>query len=351
MSKSIRMFIPFVLMFVICIFTTGAMAKGFANVTLSVDKQTFLSNESVNVTVTISNPGRGAIRILKWYTPVEDVEEPLFAVVRDSTPAEFIGPRYKRPEPTERDFVILKSGESITRTVDLASFYDLSGTGIYAVTYRALAPDVYGKRNPAIELVQELKSNSLELWIDGRPAKVPTAEPPTAVSGSNAYVKCSSTQQPLVATARTEAANYSQDAWNYVLGNNQGPRYTTWFGTYSSSRYSTVTNHFASITNVMDTQQMTFNCGCHKNYYAYVYPNQPYNIYLCKVFWNAPMTGTDSKAGTLIHETSHFTVVAGTDDWVYGQSGAKNLAISDPNKAIDNADSHEYFSENTPFQP
>jgi peptidyl-Lys metalloendopeptidase len=35
---------------------------------------------------------------------------------------------------------------------------------------------------------------------------------------------------------------------------------------------------------------------------------------------------------------------------VYGQSGAKSLAISDPNKAIDNADSHEYFAENTPAQ-
>jgi len=47
---------------------------------------------------------------------------------------------------------------------------------------------------------------------------------------------------------------------------------------------------------------------------------------------------------------SHFNVVAGTDDVVYGQSGAKSLAISDPNKAIQNADSHEYFAENTPSQ-
>jgi peptidyl-Lys metalloendopeptidase len=48
---------------------------------------------------------------------------------------------------------------------------------------------------------------------------------------------------------------------------------------------------------------------------------------------------------------SHFNVVAGTDDWAYGQSAASSLAISDPNKAIDNADSHEYFGENTPALP
>ncbi|HEX8249770.1 MAG TPA: M35 family metallo-endopeptidase, partial [Pyrinomonadaceae bacterium] len=106
-----------------------------------------------------------------------------------------------------------------------------------------------------------------------------------------------------------------------------------------------------NIKSTMDTASMNFNCGCKKRYYAYVYANQPYNIYICSVFWQAPATGTDSKAGTLIHETSHFTIVAGTEDWVYGQSGAKNLAVSDPNKAVDNADNHEYFAENTPFQP
>ena len=77
-------------------------------------------------------------------------------------------------------------------------------------------------------------------------------------------------------------------------------------------------------------------------------PTQPYKIYVCKAFWNAPMTGTDSKGGTLVHEMSHFNVVAGTDDHVYGQSGAANLAITNPDLAVQNADSHEYFGENTP---
>ncbi|HKX84772.1 MAG TPA: M35 family metallo-endopeptidase, partial [Pyrinomonadaceae bacterium] len=72
-------------------------------------------------------------------------------------------------------------------------------------------------------------------------------------------------------------------------------------------------------------------------------------IYLCNAFWNAPAQGTDSKAGTLVHEMSHFTVVAGTDDHAYGQTACKKLAKR-PQKAIDNADSHEYFAENTPFQ-
>jgi len=73
-------------------------------------------------------------------------------------------------------------------------------------------------------------------------------------------------------------------------------------------------------------------------------------VYLCGAFWTAPDTGTDSRAGTLIHESSHFTAHGGTDDWVYGQAACKDLAIHNPSRAIDNADSHEYFAENHPHQ-
>ena len=70
-----------------------------------------------------------------------------------------------------------------------------------------------------------------------------------------------------------------------------------------------------------------------------------------EAFWMAPMTGTDSKAGTLVHEMSHFNVVAGTDDHKYGQAACRTLATTNPDQAIDNADSHEYFAENNPALP
>jgi peptidyl-Lys metalloendopeptidase len=109
--------------------------------------------------------------------------------------------------------------------------------------------------------------------------------------------------------------------------------------------------NFGKISSAMNNATVSFDCSSKQNVYAYVYPNQPYQIYLGRVFWSAPLTGTDSKAGTLIHEMSHFNVVAGTDDVVYGQTGARSLALSDPEDAIRNADSHEYFAENTPTLP
>lgn len=60
------------------------------------------------------------------------------------------------------------------------------------------------------------------------------------------------------------------------------------------------------------------------------------------------MTGTDSRAGTLVHEMSHFNVIANTDDHEYGQVAARRLARKNPNKAVNNADNYEYYAENTP---
>ncbi|KAK0482146.1 lysine-specific metallo-endopeptidase-domain-containing protein [Armillaria luteobubalina] len=92
-------------------------------------------------------------------------------------------------------------------------------------------------------------------------------------------------------------------------------------------------------------------CTCtESDVYAYVYPFEFGTIYLCGVFWQTTTTGTDSRGGTLIHESSHFTIIGSTQDYVYGQSSAKSLASSNPSEAIDNADNHEYFAENNPSQ-
>ena len=115
-------------------------------------------------------------------------------------------------------------------------------------------------------------------------------------------------------------------------------RYSEWFGVYDAGRYATVSTHYDKILDALSNQAMKFNCDCNDNYYAYVIPTKPYEVFLCKLFWTAPLTGTDSKAGTIIHETSHFNVVAGTQDHVYGQAGCRALAKSNPGNAIGNAE-------------
>lgn len=69
------------------------------------------------------------------------------------------------------------------------------------------------------------------------------------------------------------------------------------------------------------------------------------DVYPTGVFWDIAVSGPNSRAGTLIHESSHFTQNGGTDDIVYGTSGARDLASSSPSQAINNADNYEYYAE------
>ncbi len=108
--------------------------------------------------------------------------------------------------------------------------------------------------------------------------------------------------------AATTMAN-GADAY---MGGSLGARYTKWFGAADTARINKVKANFVAIKDAFANKPVTVDCGCKKTYYAYVYPNQPYKIYVCKAFWTAPLTGTDSKGGTLVHEMSHFSAVAGT---------------------------------------
>lgn len=328
--------------------STASAADG-ATVALSVRQAAFNADEGVVVQVTISNPSGKAVKVLKWYTPAGEVEEPVFSVTLDGQPVAYLGAIYKRPAPASADYLALKAGESVTFDVDLAAYYDLSASGNYTIRYAAASPDLFSEKPGALKKVQNLTSNEVSVYVEGR-ASGPALEEaaPMAVSGGTTFNKCTTTQQSVLNSARSQASTYAADALSYLNAGTQGARYTTWFGAYTASRYGTAKGNFGKISSAMDTASVKFDCGCKKKYYAYVYPNQPYTIYLCSVFWKAKLTGTDSQAGTLVHEMSHFNVVAGTDDYVYGQTGAKSLAISDPNKAVDNADNHEYFAENTP---
>lgn len=326
-------------------------AAGDVKVELSAASSVVAAEEGVLLHLTFTNVSAHPVRIIGYLAPDGELEEDMFDVRRGTDGSEFIGPHYKRPAPVSEDFVVLGPGKSLSRTADLNGFYDLTQTGDYSVRYM-----VEVKPTGAAGQAVKIASNDVSLWIEGRAnpvhgssAAAPSGGEIQGVTSSVTFNKCTVAQQDTVLQGLDAAATMATGAANY-LGQNPSatPRYTTWFGTYSSGGWNTAKSHFTNIKSTLDTQTMSFDCGCKKRYYAYVYPNQPYNIYLCSVFWNAPLTGTDSKGGTIIHETSHFTVVAGTDDYAYGQTNAKALANSDPSKALFNADSHEYFAENTP---
>lgn len=309
-------------------------------VSVDVDRATFGASDNVALRLTFRNAGTQPARLLSWNTAAIELEEDLFSVRREDNPVQFIGPHYKRAAPVESDYVTIAPGASLTRIVDLSSAYDFSQSGTYYIRYRQ--PD------------STLASDAVNVWVEGRNVVNPGSEidsAPQLVSGVS-FSKCTSSQQLDILDAVDAARSISGDAVSSLSGSPSAtPRYTKWFGTFSSAAWDDVKSHFLAIKEAFDDENVTVDCSCKKTYFAYVYPGQPYKIYVCKAFWSAPMNGTDSKGGTLVHEMSHFNVVASTDDRAYGQRDAAALASSNPAGARGNADNHEYFAENDPTLP
>ena len=318
------------------------------DVQLSLASPVVQGDADVAVDVAITNTSGRAVNVLKWQLPSKRLQGPLFRIVKeDGTPAAYMGPLVKRVAPRPQDFVRIEAGATLNYRVELSGAYEL-GNGRYTVEY--LARGRHGQ-----EAVLASATPAM-LWTQGRTMKLETEQAQSGI-GAEATITytgaCTASEKTTLANAVTAATNYSTASNSYLAGTPSGTqRYVKWFGAFSSSRWNTAHTHFTNIDSAFKTKPLTLDCSCNDSgTYAYVYANQPYKIYLCGAFWSAPMTGTDSKGGTLVHEMSHFTVVAGTDDWAYGQTAAAKLAKNNPTKAIDNADSHEYFAENNPYLP
>jgi peptidyl-Lys metalloendopeptidase len=330
----------------------ASVASDGITVELGPDRQTLGKTDDVLVTVTLTNRSATMQYLLAWQTPLAGVTAPLFDVTRDGQAVPYLGIQAKRRAPTAADYIALAPGASRSVRVELSSLYDMRVTGAYSVRYRPGLMQQFSA--PGVTQVPpraDTAGFASAIWIDGRLPRgtLPVPARPAGAAGLSTS-RCSNAQQASIAAAVQAAQAMTGDANAYLQRRTFGARYTGWFGAFDDARANAILQHFQAIGDAFATRPVTVDCGCSESYYAYVYPNQPYKIYVCNAFWSAPLTGTDSRGGTLVHEMSHFTVVAGTDDWVYGQSAAANLARTDPARAVDNADSHEYFGENTPRQ-
>ncbi len=338
----------------------SAAMRGGLTTTLEAQKGFVGVAEDAVVKITYRNDSAEDMYLVRWQTALQGVEGNLFDVSRDGQAVPYTGRLYKRATPKAEDYIRIPAGSSRSADVELSSVYDLSRTGEYSIRYRVALQD--GLRADNAKAVSSLASRNLESNVvvlgverDEREARaietmVQIADAVQGKALAPSYVSCSSTRQSQLVTALNNAQGLSQRSRDYLnnlptTSRSTDVNYKTWFGAYTSSRYAGVTSDYVNLYSAMSTKAFVFYCDCTDSSYAYVFANQPYQVHLCGAFWSAPATGTDSKAGTLVHETSHFNVVAGTQDYAYGQTACRSLATSQPTKAVHNADSHEYFAE------
>ena len=86
---------------------------------------------------------------------------------------------------------------------------------------------------------------------------------------------CSSSQQSLLVSAASAASKYAGDAFVYVRSHTSPtPRYTTWFGTYTSARHGIVQSGFSAVSGNAFSS-FSYDCTCtDSDLFAYVYADQ-----------------------------------------------------------------------------
>jgi len=336
-----------------------------ASVAFTFDKQ---KSAAPLAKFTLTNVSNHSVWVLKRELPNSQyLSNNQFRVTRDGQELAYHGMMVKYVAPTASDYVEIKAGGAYTAHVDIAKFYDMERGGDFSINFRANQLSVLDSA-PASQGVVRAQArtdinldDSKHLSFTGAPGTLQIKAVTTAQSAIAAstivkaagmtlqFTSCSTSRQATLKTAITNATTYNNKAVAWIKANpNGGALYKTWFGAYTTTRFATVKAHFDGIAKEFASQTIRLECDDTSEYssnMAYVQQNDPYHIYIGRGYWGAAATGYDSKAGTLIHESSHFFVNGGANDYVYGLQEGKDLAISSPDKAIQNADNVEHFAE------
>ncbi|KAF9018737.1 peptidyl-Lys metalloendopeptidase [Hymenopellis radicata] len=342
--------------FLAMLYLAAMSASAAPSLSLSVagaDSVVDVSN--LEVATTVTNTGDETLKILNDPSSVlvSDYATNSFSIssLADNASPKFTGvklkyvPEYVVAKAADSSFTVLAPGESVTVSHNLGAAYNFTTSG--EATYKIAPSDVFSVVDASGSLVS-LKASTVDTHTAALKGTLSVARR-SNLNKRISYNGCSSSRQSTLVTAAAAAQSYASAANSYLTANTASTaRYVKWFGTYTSSRHSTVASHYANMLQ-HPYADYEYDCTCtDSDVYAYVYPDEFGTIYLCAVFWEVSNTGTDSRGGTLIHESSHFDIIGETQDYVYGQSAAASLASSNPSEAIENADNHEYFAENNP---
>jgi len=133
--------------------------------------------------------------------------------------------------------------------------------------------------------------------------------------------------------------------------------FNKWFGAYTIEKANIVRNVLNRVTSekICKTYHISQNhiIPTADDVIAYIFTTSDYtrSMYLKDLFYTLPERGINSSSGTqygtLIHELSHG--YSNTEDIIYGYQNCINLAQSQANLTLKNADSYQYYTEEKIF--
>jgi len=319
--------------------------------------------DTYDVQFSITSTHTAPLVLVKWFTPLDKIQpfpSDMFYIrsLEGRTAPVYIGIAQKR-FPIPSDFVTIQPGETLKVSFDLLKGYWFSSLGKHEVIFSSsiLVHDGLVDTTDSLENFESIPLASSPLFVDlTNRAPMPSLSDWTvpwknnSVGTITAFTNCSANTETQSRSADTTAGNLVNNVNSYLSPacSTSLSRYITWFGACDANRYRNVQNHFTAIRSRITSgyRMYCMHKDCGAGVYAYVYPNDStYTVYACSGYHNAPACAYDSKPGTIIHELSHFSSVAGTQDYAYGTTACQNLARTDPARATNNADNHEYMAE------
>lgn len=106
-------------------------------INIDTDKQSYLVEEPILLSFTITNTGEYPFLFLPWQTPLEEqLTGDCIQILYKDTTIPYIGIMVKRMPPTDEDYVILKAGESQTGQINLLDGYKLTEPGTYKIQFK-----------------------------------------------------------------------------------------------------------------------------------------------------------------------------------------------------------------------
>ncbi|KAF9467512.1 hypothetical protein BDZ94DRAFT_1248275 [Collybia nuda] len=162
------------------------------------------------------------------------------------------------------------------------------------------------------------------------------------------FIGCTIQQQRIITTAVEESRSLIIPAHQFaaVPGNFNSRRFRTWFGAFNITREITVLHNLERMA-AANFNTWVHTCGiCTSTTQGADFDRTRYGqLSYCPFFWNE---GPISRINVLVSRLVQFDSIAGVGNFVTGAQASRDLAISNPNRAIDNAYSYVYFVRNNP---
>jgi len=320
--------------------------------TLASDRAVLAPEDGVPLRFTLTNDSDLPLAVPYWQTPLRGFEADLFLLERDGRRVDYVGALVSRLALGPEDWLRVGPGESISTRIDLSDGYDLSVPGTYSVTFRfpMQVRELGAQDEPSIHgnLVPAEDGSPRLVWVRSDPLYVTTEGATTAKkNGQTESEYCTEADLETLLAAHARGRVFAAAASAHMTALPEASReadslYDAWFGLYDPLRWSTVDATYDTTEAVIGAEYVYTCVSCAKIKVAYVYPNRPYQVWICPSFFDMDLT---HQAGTILHETVHWAIVINAKDYAYGEEDCLALAETEPDLAIENADSLKYFAQ------